>query len=215
MIKEKPMDFNKGDEVILNMPVDHEPGWISGFDIVEGVSPAGVTLRNHGLVSPTWLVLNRSADDRCDFIPSKVKDSNPKDAIGIKKAPMSTVPSAVVMEIGLAMLEGALKYGRHNYRAIGVRASVYYDACMRHLMSWWEGEDIDPDSGLSHITKALACLTVLRDAMWNNKWVDDRPPSMDDGWVTQLSSRAKDLIEKCPEPKAAYTKESKDADKNT
>ena len=106
----------------------------------------------------------------------EVKDTNPKDAIGISKAPMSTVSAAVLMEVGVAMLEGASKYGRHNYRAAGVRASVYYDALMRHAMTWWEGEDLDPDSGMSHITKAIATLVVLRDAMLQDKFTDDRPP---------------------------------------
>lgn len=74
------------------------------------------------------------------------KPTNPKDAFGIKKASLSCVSSPVLMELGIAMQEGACKYGRHNYRVIGVRGSVYYDATLRHLMSWWEGEDIDPDS---------------------------------------------------------------------
>lgn len=104
------------------------------------------------------------------------KPTNPKDVIGVRKAPMSTVPANVLAELGVAMLEGASKYGRHNYRAAGVRASVYYDATMRHLMGWWEGEDVDPDSGLSHVVKAIAALTVLRDAMHNELWTDDRPP---------------------------------------
>ncbi len=106
----------------------------------------------------------------------EVKDTNPKDAIGISKAPMSTVSAAVLMEVGVAMLEGASKYGRHNYRAAGVRASVYYDALMRHAMAWWEGEDLDPDSGMSHFTNAIATLVVLRDAMIQDKFTDDRPP---------------------------------------
>lgn len=105
-----------------------------------------------------------------------VKDTNPKDAIGISKAPMSTVSAAVLAEVGVAMLEGASKYGRHNYRAAGVRSSVYYDAAMRHLMAWWEGEDTDPDSGMSHITKAITSLVVLRDAMIQDMCTDDRPP---------------------------------------
>jgi hypothetical protein len=89
---------------------------------------------------------------------------------------MSTVSCAVLAEVGVAMLEGASKYGRHNYRAVGVSASVYYDATLRHLFGWWEGEDIDPDSGLSHVTKAIASLVVLRDAMIQSKFTDDRPP---------------------------------------
>lgn len=108
--------------------------------------------------------------------PDCGKPSNPKDVVGIRKAPMSTVPAAVLAEVGVAMLEGARKYGRHNYRAVGVRASVYYDACMRHVMRWWEGEDLDPDSGLTHVTKAIASLVVLRDAMMQAKLEDDRPP---------------------------------------
>lgn len=118
------------------------------------------------------------------------KASNPKDLVGVRKVPMSTVSAAVLSELGVAMLEGASKYGRHNYRAVGVRNSVYYDGTMRHLMAWWEGEDVDPDScavdpdtgepdlstGVSHITKAIAGLVVLRDAMLQGLAEDDRPP---------------------------------------
>jgi len=104
------------------------------------------------------------------------KQSNPKDMVGVRKAPMSTVPACVLAEVGVAMLEGAMKYGRSNYRAVGVMASVYYDGTLRHIMDWWEGEDIDPDSGLSHVTKAITSLVVLRDAMIQGKFTDDRPP---------------------------------------
>lgn len=121
-----------------------------------------------------------NADAPSHYHPARafhmLKATNPKDAIGISKAPMSTVSAAVLAEVGVAMLEGASKYGRHNYRAAGVRSSVYYDATMRHLMAWWEGEDTDPDSGMSHITKAITSLVVLRDAMIQGMCTDDRPP---------------------------------------
>jgi len=133
------------------------------------------------------------------------KPTNPKDAVGIKKVPFSTVPAIVVGELGVAMMEGALKYGRSNFRVIGVRGSVYYDAAERHMKSWWEGQDIDPDSGLSHVTKAIASLVVLRDAMIRGNWVDDRPPRTPDGWIEDLNKRAAALLEKYPEPVPAYT----------
>lgn len=133
-----------------------------------------------------------------------VKDTNPKDGVGIKKAPLSTISAPVLMEIGVAMLEGGRKYGRHNYRVAGVRASVYYDATLRHLMGWWEGEDIDPDSGLSHITKAIASLVVLRDTMLNDMWTDDRPPKSKPGWLAELNARAGAIVEKYPDAKAPY-----------
>lgn len=122
------------------------------------------------------------------------KPSNPKDIVGIAKAPMSTVSAPVMAEVGVAMLEGALKYGRHNYRAVGVRASVYYDATLRHLMSWWEGEDIDPESGMSHITKAITSLVVLRDSMIQGNWEDDRPPTSPE-FYKELNARVAALRE--------------------
>jgi len=124
-----------------------------------------------------------------------VKPTNPKDMAGVRKAPMSTVPANVLVEIGVAMLEGASKYGRHNYRAVGVRGSVYYDGVMRHLMAWWEGEDLDPDSGMSHVTKAITSLVVLRDAMMQGKFTDDRPPRALPFFPT-LNAGAADIIDR-------------------
>lgn len=136
---------------------------------------------------------------------SSSKPTNPKDSVGIKKVPFSVVPAQVIGEAGLALLEGARKYGRHNYRSIGVRASVYYDATLRHLTDWWEGEDIDPDSGLSHVTKAIASLIVLRDSMVRGNWEDDRPPKIDYPWQKDLNQHAALIIEKYPTAAHTYT----------
>lgn len=132
------------------------------------------------------------------------KPTNPKDALGIGKVPSSVIPQPVLAEVGVGMLEGALKYGRHNYRVIGVRGSVYYDATRRHLDLWWEGEDEDPDSGLSHITKAITSLVVLRDAMIRENWNDDRPPATKPGWMNALNEKVKALLAKYPNPVAPY-----------
>jgi hypothetical protein len=135
---------------------------------------------------------------------AEMKPTNPKDSVGVKKVPMSTLPAPVAAELGLALMEGARKYGRHNYRVSGVLASVYYDALMRHIMAWWEGEDIDPDSGLSHVTKAMSTLVVLRDAMINGNLKDDRPPPSKAGWVAELNEHAARLIDKYPDGKPAH-----------
>ena len=106
---------------------------------------------------------------------SSTKPSNPKDSIGIKKAPMSTVSAAVLAEIGVAMLEGASKYGRHNYRAVGVRGSVYYDATMRHMDAWWKGEHQDGETGQSHLAHAMCCLMFLQ---WLENNPEKNPPNL-------------------------------------
>lgn len=142
---------------------------------------------------------------------SIVKQSNPKDAIGSSKVPMSTLPVPVLMECALGMLEGAIKYRRHNYRVIGVRASVYYDATMRHLGAWWEGEDIDPASGLNHVTKAITSLMVLRDAMIRDKMIDDRPPGTI-GFVDELNEKTRELLSRYETHQQPYTQEDAEPD---
>lgn len=127
------------------------------------------------------------------------KDGNPKDSIGAAKwRHYMSVPRQVLWEIGIAMLEGAVKYGRHNYRVKGVLASVYLDAAMGHIDQFIEGEDIDTDSGLSHITKAITSLIVLRDGMMNDFWVDDRPPKIANIELVRntLQLRTDELFEK-------------------
>lgn len=160
-----------------------------------------------------WEEQDRQLAENINYVNSK--RTNPKDAVGTGKVPLSTVPMPVMMEVGLAMLEGARKYGRHNYRIAGIRASVYYDAAMRHLAAWWEGEDIDPDSGLSHITKAIATLVVLRDGQMNGMWTDDRPPAFRNGnWLRFMNSDAAKIIEKYPDAKEPYTRRSRELEEH-
>ena len=139
------------------------------------------------------------------------KDTNPKDAVGTAKwRQFCTVPLPPLWEVGVAMLEGARKYGRHNYRAAGVRASVYIDAAMGHLGQWWEGEDIDKDSGLSHITKAIATLFVMRDAMlMDGMFTDDRPPKIQlDKIRTELQAKVEEIMAQYPDAVDPVTQES-------
>jgi len=144
------------------------------------------------------------------FDAPATKDTNPKDAVGSKKARwFSYVPLRVLVGVGLAMFEGARKYGRHNYRVAGVRASVYVDAAAGHMMSWFEGEDIDPDSGISHIDKAIASLVVLRDGMYEGNFVDDRAPSVKDWseFMSGANTKALQIIETYPDAVPAFVKE--------
>lgn len=102
------------------------------------------------------------------------KETNPKDLVGINKAPLHLFPTTARMYGCLAFLEGALKYGRTNYRVSGVKASIYYDALNRHMDSWFEGEDIDEESGLPHLAKAIACIAILIEAVEAKNLNDDR-----------------------------------------
>ena len=132
------------------------------------------------------------------------KGVNPKDATGAAKNPHGCVSRAVLAEVGLAMMEGSRKYGRHNYRVAPVRAEVYFEACNRHLDAWWEGEDIDSDSGLPHLVKATACLFVIQDAIIQGSWCDDRPPKTPAKHWEWIKKATAAILEKFPESKPPY-----------
>lgn len=127
------------------------------------------------------------------------KESNPKYSEGCKKASLHCIPCGPLFELGLAMFEGSRKYGRHNYRAVGGRASTYYDAAIGHIMDWWEGEEIDPDSGVHHLIKAMACLLVVRDSMLMGNFNDDRPLRYPEKHGrSDFNIQVKEIVEKYP-----------------
>lgn len=99
---------------------------------------------------------------------------NPKDVIGSLKLPLHLWPPTATVMGCLGLLEGMVKYGRFNWRAAGIRASIYHSALARHMNAWFEGEDNDPDSGLPHLAHALACLAIVVDAQATGKLIDDR-----------------------------------------
>jgi hypothetical protein len=110
---------------------------------------------------------------------------NPKDAVGQSKVPIvSVIPPASIVHEAAAMRYGAHEaprkdggkgYGPYNWRSAQVRASIYVDAAIRHILDWWDGEDLAPDSKVHHLGHAKAGLGILLDAMETGNLVDDRP----------------------------------------
>lgn len=111
---------------------------------------------------------------RSGFLDTTPKPTNPKDAIGSNKLPLHLWPTTATALGCIAMLDGALKYGRSNFRAIGVRATIYVDAAKRHLDAWLEGEECARDNNVPHLGHALACIGIIADAQAAGKLNDDR-----------------------------------------
>jgi hypothetical protein len=124
------------------------------------------------------------------------KPSNPKDMIGSDKIPMHLWPTTATALGSLALLDGMLKYGRSNFRAVGIRASIYYDAMRRHLDAFWEGEDVDEDSGLPHEAHMLACIAIIIEARAQGNMTDDRAyPTKYREWMNDLTPHVRRLKE--------------------
>lgn len=103
------------------------------------------------------------------------KPSNPKDLIGSNKLPLGLVPTITKALTALGLLEGHLKYGLVNWREAGVRFSIYKDALERHMEKLAGGEWADPTTKVPHLGNAMACLTIIADAVYAGKLIDDRP----------------------------------------
>jgi hypothetical protein len=102
-------------------------------------------------------------------------DDNPKTALGEAKLSMSDTPTESLRMLAEVHSSGAKKYGSLNWRKHDVSATVYYNAAQRHLMSWFDGEDYDPESGLPHLAHVMACASILIDAKVHGSLNDNRP----------------------------------------
>jgi len=90
-------------------------------------------------------------------------DNNPKTVYGMRKPSMACVPPVALLHLSKAMMNGRDKYGLMNWREKNISASIYYDAAMRHLISWYDGETMDPESGVHHLGHVMACCAILLD----------------------------------------------------
>jgi len=111
--------------------------------------------------------------ERDDVFQGLFASDNPKDVVGTNKLPLHLWPMTATAMGSIAMLNGALKYGRSNWRAVGIKASIYVDACQRHLTQWFEGAEHD-EEGVPHLASAIACLAIIIDARAAGKLKDDR-----------------------------------------
>lgn len=114
--------------------------------------------------------------DICQGVDGTEKDivENPKDVIGSDKLPVHLFSAAGVAMGALGKLDGALKYGRNNFRAANIRYTIYLDALKRHIDALQEGEDDDPESNLHHLCHILASADILADAYAGGTLIDDR-----------------------------------------
>ena len=100
--------------------------------------------------------------------------NDPKGEAGKKKAPLNLLPPYALEQCSWVHKLGSEKYGPYNWRKTGVCASTYVAAIMRHLNAWRDGEDLDPESGISHIAHVACSCNILLDADYCGTLQDDR-----------------------------------------
>lgn len=118
---------------------------------------------------------NVSMFDRAMAAPCGLPSTNPKRAFGVRKPSAQFIPPVAIIEESAVMALGAAKYGAFNWQDDPVDATTYYSAAMRHLLQWFSGEDVDAESGASHLAHVRACMGIIMDAKASGSLIDDRP----------------------------------------
>ena len=106
------------------------------------------------------------------------KDGGWTQPVGTKydqdKPPMALLDPAFLEGVAGVLGFGANKYAANNWRA-GIKYSRLVGAAYRHLGAINKGEDVDPESGLSHSHHLGCCVMFLASMM-------ETRPDMDDRW---------------------------------
>lgn len=84
------------------------------------------------------------------------------------------IPVAALQDVAKVLTVGAAKYGERNWEK-GFPWSNPYASLQRHMQAWWSGEDLDPETGLSHLAHACCNLMMLQQFEHVYREGDDRP----------------------------------------
>lgn len=97
---------------------------------------------------------------------TRVVDPISGGAKGSKLARFDMLPSEVMWELAEHYGRGEMKYpsdpdGRANWQR-GYNWQLSYAAMQRHIHQWSMGEELDPETGSSHLIAAMWHLCALR-----------------------------------------------------
>lgn len=90
------------------------------------------------------------------------------------KPGVDQIPVEVLLEWGEVFSYGEAKYDRSNWLK-GNDWHQFQGSALRHIFAFWKGEDIDPESGLPHLSHAIWNLAALRYYQIHGLGNDDRP----------------------------------------
>ena len=83
------------------------------------------------------------------------------------KPDYSLIPLELLEEAARVLEYGATKYERDNWKK-PTHWTVSYACLMRHMSAWQGGEDLDPESGWSHLGHAMCNLLQMLHQLKHN-----------------------------------------------
>ncbi len=107
--------------------------------------------------------------DKIEYVPGQASkfDSG--------KVRMDLLPIRPLKDVAEILTYGADKYGSDNWReGKPIAHSRHYAGIQRHLMAYWSGEDLDPETGKSHLAHAACGLLFFLELSKSHPELDDR-----------------------------------------
>lgn len=75
-----------------------------------------------------------------------------------EKPKMHLLPPKAIVEISKVLTFGAAKYDAENWRKLDDLQNRYTAGALRHIFAHMDGEQLDPETNLSHLAHAMCCL---------------------------------------------------------
>lgn len=117
------------------------------------------------------------------------------------------VPPKVVESLARVLTFGASKYAPNNWAKCEKR-SRYIAALDRHLNAWKAGEDVDPETGDTHLAHALCCLAFLHEMDRVGLGEDDR---LTDAKLRAIYAEGQQTLATVPETQVPAKQEASSA----
>jgi hypothetical protein len=99
---------------------------------------------------------------------------------GKKLAELGALDPHALLTVAEVAGFGSRKYARMNYLR-GYDWSLSFDAMQRHLLQFWDGQDVDAESGLPHVAHAAWHALALLAFMQRGLGTDDRYKGSENG----------------------------------
>lgn len=131
---------------------------------------AGITRFPHG-----WMIVSDGTSN-CPECALAILTSPQGTKHDSGKPDLSLVSSELMVALAEVRQFGATKYHRDNWK-LGFKYTRSIAAALRHIMAFKDGEDLDGESGLTHIAHAIASLEHLLYDYTHHKDNDDRKGS--------------------------------------
>ena len=98
-------------------------------------------------------------------------------ASGIKydseKPKMNLLPPKAIVEISKVLTFGAEKYDAENWRKLDDLQNRYTAGALRHIFAHMDGEELDPETNLSHLAHAMCCLLFKLEIELENAKIEE------------------------------------------